>query len=325
MPENDDPIELARSVSVQPERDGSPDWREQSGRLGANGDAGVANRWQARTIYGGISLIVIAASTVEAFSIDYDLTRLGRAHGLWEPVVWEASSAIVVIALLGFCRRASRLTAVLRTQPIRTGLAFAALACAFSALHIIGMVLLRELVYGALGATYTFGLSISNILYEFRKDLFSFSTLSILFGLAERAFARRDSVAAATAITAANPVNPSAAFASSSRDNEIWLRDGRSSVLIDTRDIIWVGSAGNYVEYAMAAGPRHLIRGTLQQEEARLSAFGIARVHRTRLINLQRIVAINWRKSGDFEVSLDTGETIVGSRRHKDQIAAISG
>jgi DNA-binding LytR/AlgR family response regulator len=155
--------------------------------------------------------------------------------------------------------------------------------------------------------------------------LFSFSTLAILFGLAERAFARRESVTVAVTIAESSLANMSSRQESSSRSSEIWLRDGRSSVLVDTREIIWVGSAGNYVEYAMAAGSRHLIRSTLQQEEARLAAFGIARVHRTRLINLQHIVAITWRKSGDFELSLDTGETIVGSRRHKESIAAISG
>ncbi len=36
----------------------------------------------------------------------------------------------------------------------------------------------------------------------------------------------------------------------------------------------------------------HLIRSTLQAEEERLSPLGIARVHRTRLVNLKRIVAI---------------------------------
>jgi hypothetical protein len=144
MSANRDPIELAPAVSVQPEGDGSLHWREQSHPLGANGDAGATNRLRARAIYAGISLVVIAASTVDAFSIDYDLTRFGRAHWLWQPFVWEATSALTMIALLGLPRRASGLTALFRRRPLGTAFAFAALALAFSSLHIVGMVLLRE-------------------------------------------------------------------------------------------------------------------------------------------------------------------------------------
>ena len=67
----------------------------------------------------------------------------------------------------------------------------------------------------------------------------------------------------------------------------------------------------------------HLIRSTLQAEEERLSPLGIARVHRTRLVNLKRIVAIAGRPSGDFELRLDTGETIAGSRHYKAAVAGI--
>jgi DNA-binding LytR/AlgR family response regulator len=70
------------------------------------------------------------------------------------------------------------------------------------------------------------------------------------------------------------------------------------------------------VEYAMAGGVKHLIRSTLQLEEERLAGFEITRIHRTRLIDPKRIVAIGWRKSGDFELRLDSGDSIVGSRNY---------
>jgi DNA-binding LytR/AlgR family response regulator len=73
----------------------------------------------------------------------------------------------------------------------------------------------------------------------------------------------------------------------------------------------------------MATGQRHLIRTTLQAEAARLSRLGIARVHRTRLVNVKRVVAVIWRPSGDFDIRLDNGETIAGSRRYKASVAGI--
>jgi len=105
--------------------------------------------------------------------------------------------------------------------------------------------------------------------------------------------------------------------------SRLWLRDGRISILVDAGDILYITSAGNYAEYVMATGQRHLIRTTLQAEAVRLLRLGIARVHRTRLVNVKRVVAVIWRPSGDFDLRLDNGETIAGSRRYKASVAGI--
>ncbi len=104
---------------------------------------------------------------------------------------------------------------------------------------------------------------------------------------------------------------------------ELRLRDGRLSVLIDGCEIVSVSSAGNYVGYELTERRKLLIRLTLQAELARLVPFGIARVHRSRLVNLKRIVALEWGPSGDFKVRLDSGEVVLGSRRFKSAVAGI--
>jgi hypothetical protein len=96
---------------------------------------------------------------------------------------------------------------------------------------------------------------------------------------------------------------------------EWWLRDGRLSVLVDAREIVAVTSASNYVEYELTDRRKHLIRSTPQAELARLAPFGIARLRRSRLVNLKRMVALEWGPSGDFKVRLDTGEAVLASRR----------
>jgi hypothetical protein len=50
---------------------------------------------------------------------------------------------------------------------------------------------------------------------------------------------------------------------------------------------------------------------------------GVARVHRTRLVNIGRVVGLVHRPTGDFELQLDTGELVAGSRRYKTAVAAI--
>jgi DNA-binding LytR/AlgR family response regulator len=103
----------------------------------------------------------------------------------------------------------------------------------------------------------------------------------------------------------------------------VWLRDGSTRIRIEPREILWISSAGNYVEYSLADGVNHLVRGTLAAEEARLTPFNIVRVHRTRLVNLTRVRGLKTGANGDFELTLDTGQTISGSRRYRTAVASI--
>ena len=103
----------------------------------------------------------------------------------------------------------------------------------------------------------------------------------------------------------------------------VWLRDGSTRIRIEPGEILWISSAGNYVEYCLADGVHHLVRGTLAAEGARLTKFGIARVHRTRLVNLTRVTGLKPGPNGDFELTLDTGQVIAGSRRYRSAVASI--
>jgi DNA-binding LytR/AlgR family response regulator len=103
----------------------------------------------------------------------------------------------------------------------------------------------------------------------------------------------------------------------------LWLRDGSARIRIEPHDVVWVSSAGNYIEYCLASGRTHLVRGTLAAEEARLVQFNIVRVHRTRLVNLSRVSALKAGPNGDFELALDTGQVISGSRRYRGAVTSI--
>src|SRR5260370_38632239 len=43
----------------------------------------------------------------------------------------------------------------------------------------------------------------------------------------------------------------------------VWLRDGSTRIRIQPRDILWIGSAGNYVECRHADGTSHIVRPTV--------------------------------------------------------------
>jgi DNA-binding LytR/AlgR family response regulator len=313
-------MEQATKGSVKPRRDGWFFRRDEWQSVGAGGPDPATNGWRVstRAVYVGVAIIVGTACLVNAFSAGYDLARLGRPHSLWEPFIWEASSAAVIATLLALPRQAAKLAGGFSCHPVTSGISLLGLALAFSAAHICGMVLLRDLAYAIAGATYRFNWSVGEVVYELRKDLFTFAIIGVIFWLAERAFARPDAIA---------PTRVSGDEANASEGStlpaRLWLRDGRTSILVDVGDVVCITSAGNYVEYVMGTGERHLIRTTLQAEAARLSRLGIARVHRTRLVNVNRIVAVTWRQSGDFDLRLDNGETIAGSRRYKAAVASV--
>ena len=316
-------IQLAARTSVQPQWDGRFARRDEPSRsgirAGTSGETwwtdGVDGRLSVRAVYAIVIGLVVASTVVSIFSTARDISwRLGSPQNLWEPVLWNVTSAIVGIAVLPLVRRGALLFRDRPVRPFATAVAFVALALAYSALHIAGMGLLRELAYALGGWNYTFPWS-RQIPYELRKDLFAYLVIAVIFWFAERPVraAPVQDQQVAPQVTDNAPARP-----------EIWLRDGRSSVLIDAGEIVSVSSAGNYVEYELADRRKHLIRATLQAEEARLAPFGIARVHRSRLINLKRVVALQWRPSGDFELRLDSGEIVVGSRRYKAAVAGLA-
>ena len=324
-------IQLAARTSVQPQWDGRFARRDEPFRAKTRTKTS-SETWWTNGVDGGLSVravyvilvgLVAASTVVTIFSNARDISwRLGSPHNLWEPVLWNVTSAIVAVALLPLVRRG----ALLFRRPVRpltAAAAFVALAVAYSALHIAGMGVFRELAYALDGWSYTFPWS-RQIPYELRKDLFNYLAMAIIFWFAERpARAAPAPVEPQAEPAQVEPAMPKATAAPAAKP-EVWLRDGRTSVLIDVGEIVSVISAGNYVEYELADQRRYLIRATLQAEEARLAPFGIARVHRSRLLNLKRIVALQWRPSGDFEVRLDTGEIVLGSRRFKAVVAGIA-
>jgi hypothetical protein len=294
------------TASVDPAWDGRAPSRDRQGIVGTSGRLrGIGGRWLAG--YGWVALLVVAAGCVNVLSAAQHMGTPSWAR-LRGPVLDEITSSLVVICLLPLIKRS--VDALGTTRDRRVALIAIALSMiAYALLHITFMVALRYPVYGLFGSGYDFSWH-DNFVTEFRKDLVSAFMIAVVFWLVDRRTA---------------PAVPMAAqVAPESRRSEIWLRDGTKSIRVNPEQIISVTSAGNYVEFALSDA-RHLIRGTLAGEESRLKPFGFVRIHRTRLVNVTRVVAIEPRSNGDFVAKMDTGEMIAGSRRYRDAVAAIKG
>jgi hypothetical protein len=266
-------------------------------------------------MFAAIATVAIAIGLVNWLSAAQDGARRGDAADPGRLLFWELSSiAVIVLAtpILVLAVRRMRQTPRLPLRLMIGGIALAG----FSAVHIAGMVWLRKLVLWALGSSYDFHASFGTLLYEFRKDVV---TSMLIGGAVWLAGSRRDPAPDqrrnAAAPVAAKP-EPSPA---------IWLRDGASHIRIEPCRILWVASAGNYIEYRLADGAQHLIRGTLAAAETELAPFGLVRVHRTRLANLARVTGVEFKPSGDFELTFDKGQTLSGSRRYRGAVSALPG
>jgi len=264
-----------------------------------------------------IAAVALSIGVVNALSIAHDHARNGGAYVLGAPLFWELTSVGVIAALAPLVAAGvERLRLGWHARRWWMVAALAALiAISFSAIHIVGMVALRKAGLALSGGAYRFDWAPTELAYEFRKDLVTCVLLVMTFWLA---LSRRDlvRVRAAQASAADGATTPAT--------DHLWLRDGATSHRIAPRYVVSISSAGNYVEYRLAGGGSHLIRATLAREEPRLKPFGIVRVHRTKMVNLHRVVGVTPRASGDFELRLDNGDTVIGSRRYRAAIGRLA-
>jgi DNA-binding LytR/AlgR family response regulator len=258
-----------------------------------------------------VAAVSIGIGIVNALSKAQDVAWRGGAYDVRTPLFWEISSIVTIIVVAPVLFVAVRRMRHISGWPLRIALAVAAIIV-FSGLHIAGMVWLRKLVMFAAGGAYDFHLSAATLLYEFRKDII---TCLLIGGSLWLIDSRREVQQSRSVVTVA-PADPPA-------PHLVWLRDGSTRIRIEPSDILWISSAGNYVEYSLAGGRNHLVRGTLAAEEARLTKYSIVRVHRTRLVNLSRVIGLKPGPNGDFELTLDSGQAIAGSRRYRSAISSI--
>jgi two-component system LytT family response regulator len=116
----------------------------------------------------------------------------------------------------------------------------------------------------------------------------------------------------------AGPSEPVALEAASSKAHleRLLVRENGRLVVVRLAEVDWIEGAGNYVR--LHVGTRsHLHRQTLAQLEQRLDPTRFARIHRSTIVNLDRIDELRPTISGSYEVVLLGGERLTLSRGHR--------
>jgi two-component system LytT family response regulator len=102
------------------------------------------------------------------------------------------------------------------------------------------------------------------------------------------------------------------------------VRSRGRMLLVPAASVDWIGGAGNYAE--LHVGPdMHLVRGTLAEIEARLPSERFARIHRSAIVNLDRVKALHPWSHGDLLLELADGTELRLSRRYRGRLEGIFG
>ena len=273
---------------------------ETSGGPAGTSGAGLRllSKFGITILMGGMMLQTI----VNSLSGIADRRSLGQTDAGWVVWTWETTSLVAWFLLFPIIGRA-----VTRLQMLRWPMLVMlhlGMRILVSLAHIIAMVTLRKAIYWLAGSLYHFATDTpSSLFYEYRKDFVTYFIIVAVFALVSWISFR-------TGLD-----QPALAH----EPDSLIVQDGTRHHRILVDEIESLQAAGNYVEIAVR-GQIILHRTTLAALELRLSASGLVRIHRSRLVCVAMIRIITSTESGDFDVVLTSGAILRGSRRYRSNL-----
>lgn len=258
---------------------------------------------------GGWGVLLLVNAVMNSLVVIADLRRAGDPLAAWQPVTWEFTSTLVTAMLIPVI---VMFNAWLRP---RTGwwqalLAHGLATVPFCLLHVGGMVLLREAVYALVGEDYAFAPWWRELGYEYLKDVRSYFLILALIELYALLLRRWQGEARMLTDDAQQPQPVT--------DRFLVKKLGRE-FLVRVQDIDWIEASGNYITLHVGT-TEYLLRETMARVERRLAAREFVRVHRSAIINLNRLVEIRVHDSGDGEAQMHNGDHVPVSRRSRSAL-----
>jgi len=106
------------------------------------------------------------------------------------------------------------------------------------------------------------------------------------------------------------------------REQRFLIRSGHRMYFVLASDIDWADAAGNYVRLH-AQGRAHLHRDTMKALETRLDPQRFVRIHRSAIVNIDRIAQIEPYVHGEYVVTMRDGTRLTSSRAHSAGLRAL--
>ena len=97
------------------------------------------------------------------------------------------------------------------------------------------------------------------------------------------------------------------------------VKSGGRVFFLRTDEIDWIEAAGNYVRLHLGEDA-HLFRETMNNMEARLDGRRFVRIHRSRIVNTDRIKELQPWFNGEYVVVLNNGTRLTLSRGYREKL-----
>src|SRR5262245_48397267 len=104
--------------------------------------------------------------------------------------------------------------------------------------------------------------------------------------------------------------------------NRVAVRSGSSFSFVRASDIDWIDGADNYVRLHVS-GREHLLRATMKSIESQLQPESFVRVHRSIIINIDRVASIQPHQHGEYVVTMKDGGKLNTSRSYSDRLRVL--
>jgi two-component system LytT family response regulator len=106
--------------------------------------------------------------------------------------------------------------------------------------------------------------------------------------------------------------------------DRILLKSSGEIIFLKTNEIDWIEAEGDYVKFHVT-GRTHLMRGTMAALEERLDPARFIRIHRSTIVNADRLRKLSPSFEGEYAVVLQDGTKLRLSRGYHDRIKALLG
>jgi len=102
------------------------------------------------------------------------------------------------------------------------------------------------------------------------------------------------------------------------------IRSAGRIFFLRVEEIDWLEAADNYVRIHVGR-ESHLIRETLQAVESRLDSSKFLRIHRSTVVNFDRVKEVQPLFHGDYIVKLRNGTELTLSRNYREKLSGLFG
>jgi two-component system, LytTR family, response regulator len=117
-------------------------------------------------------------------------------------------------------------------------------------------------------------------------------------------------------------VHPPGSAAPAAGADRILLKSSGEIFFLKAEEIDWIEAEGDYMKFH-AAGRTHLMRETMAHLEARLDPARFVRIHRSTIVNIDRLRKLSPSFAGEYAVILHDGTKLKLSRGYHERIATL--